>query len=134
MLFTISGISRRTRELGTLKAIGWSNSRVVGQVAGESVVQALIGGAAGAVPVMVGWAAVTDSLGWTPVVLFVAMFLWTPPHFWALAIRYADDYRAAMDEFIGRLDRLVSELGACDGDLADMQRTEAAAALTGVSP
>ncbi|MCR8526349.1 hypothetical protein NPM17_26010, partial [Escherichia coli] len=40
VLFTISGISRRTRELGTLKAIGWSNSRVVGQVAGESVVQA----------------------------------------------------------------------------------------------
>lgn len=47
VLFTISGISRRTREIGTLKAIGWSNRRVVGQVAGESVVQALIGGAAG---------------------------------------------------------------------------------------
>ena len=55
----------------------------------------VIGGAAGAVPVLVGWAAVTDSLGWAPIVLFVAMFLWTPPHFWALAIRYADDYRAA---------------------------------------
>src|SRR5262245_212018 len=55
----------------------------------------VIGGAAGAAPVLVGWAAVTGSLGWTPVVLFVAMFLWTPPHFWALAIRYADDYRAA---------------------------------------
>jgi protoheme IX farnesyltransferase len=55
----------------------------------------VIGGAAGAVPVLVGWAAVTDSLGWAPVVLFVAMFFWTPPHFWALAIRYADDYRAA---------------------------------------
>jgi protoheme IX farnesyltransferase len=55
----------------------------------------VIGGAAGAVPVLVGWAAVTDSLGWSPVVLFVAMFFWTPPHFWALAIRYADDYRAA---------------------------------------
>ena len=55
----------------------------------------VIGGAAGAVPVLVGWAAVTDSLGWAPVVLFVAMFCWTPPHFWALAIRYADDYRAA---------------------------------------
>lgn len=55
----------------------------------------VIGGAAGAVPVLVGWSAVTDSLGWAPVVLFVAMFLWTPPHFWALAIRYADDYRAA---------------------------------------
>ena len=55
----------------------------------------VIGGAAGAVPVLVGWAAVTDSLGWAPIVLFVAMFCWTPPHFWALAIRYADDYRAA---------------------------------------
>lgn len=55
----------------------------------------VIGGAAGAVPVLVGWAAVTGSLAWAPVVLFVAMFCWTPPHFWALAIRYADDYRAA---------------------------------------
>lgn len=55
----------------------------------------VIGGAAGAVPVLVGWAAVTDSLDWAPVVLFVAMFCWTPPHFWALAIRYAEDYRAA---------------------------------------
>jgi heme o synthase len=55
----------------------------------------VVGGAAGAVPVLVGWAAVTDSLAWEPLVLFVVMFLWTPPHFWALAIRYADDYRAA---------------------------------------
>lgn len=47
VLFTISGVSRRTREFGTLKAIGWSNRRVVGQVAGESLVQGLIGGAAG---------------------------------------------------------------------------------------
>ncbi len=47
VLFTISGVSRRTREFGTLKAIGWSNRRVVGQVAGESMVQGLIGGAAG---------------------------------------------------------------------------------------
>ena len=55
----------------------------------------VIGGAAGAVPVLVGWAAVRDDVAWTPVVLFAVMFLWTPPHFWALAIRYADDYRAA---------------------------------------
>ncbi|MFM7537126.1 MAG: heme o synthase [Acidimicrobiales bacterium] len=55
----------------------------------------VIGGAAGAVPVLVGWSAVTDSLDWAPVVLFVSIFLWTPPHFWALAIKYADDYRAA---------------------------------------
>lgn len=49
VLFTISGVSRRTREFGTLKAIGWSNGRVVGQVAGESLVQGLLGGAAGLV-------------------------------------------------------------------------------------
>ena len=55
----------------------------------------VIGGAAGAVPVLVGWSAVTGSLDWAPLVLFGVMFLWTPPHFWALAIRYADDYRAA---------------------------------------
>ena len=55
----------------------------------------VIGGAAGAVPVLVGWAAVQNSLSWTPVVLFIAMFLWTPPHFWALAVKYADDYRNA---------------------------------------
>jgi protoheme IX farnesyltransferase len=55
----------------------------------------VIGGAAGAVPVLVGWAAVTNSLSLTPWVLFGAMFFWTPPHFWALAIKYADDYRAA---------------------------------------
>ena len=47
ILFTVSGVNRRTRELGTLKAIGWSKGRVVGQVAGESVVQGLIGGVAG---------------------------------------------------------------------------------------
>lgn len=55
----------------------------------------VIGGAAGAVPVLVGWAAVTSSLSWTPVILFSVIFFWTPPHFWALAIRHADDYRAA---------------------------------------
>lgn len=54
----------------------------------------VIGGAAGAVPVLVGWAAVRNSVGWAPVVLFALMFLWTPPHFWALAIRYRDDYRS----------------------------------------
>ena len=55
----------------------------------------VIGGAAGAVPVLVGWAAVTGELALTPWLLFGLMFFWTPPHFWALAIRYADDYRAA---------------------------------------
>jgi len=55
----------------------------------------VIGGAAGAMPVLVGWAAVTDSLAWTPIVLFAVIFMWTPPHFWALAFKYKDDYEAA---------------------------------------
>ncbi len=55
----------------------------------------VIGGAAGAVPVLVGWSAVTNELAWPPVVLFAIIFYWTPPHFWALAIRYKDDYQAA---------------------------------------
>lgn len=55
----------------------------------------VIGGAAGAMPVLIGWSAVTNSLAWPPVLLFGIMFMWTPPHFWALAIRHIDDYRAA---------------------------------------
>ena len=55
----------------------------------------VIGGAAGAVPVLVGWAAVTGSLGWAPVVLFGIIVFWTPPHTWALAVKYRDDYSAA---------------------------------------
>ena len=55
----------------------------------------VIGGAAGAAPVLIGWSAVTDSLGWAPVLLFGVIFFWTPPHFWALAIKYKDDYARA---------------------------------------
>lgn len=55
----------------------------------------VIGGAAGAVPVLIGWSAVTGHLGMAPFVLFVLIFLWTPPHFWALAIKYRDDYASA---------------------------------------
>jgi len=55
----------------------------------------VIGGAAGAVPVLVGWSAVTNTLDWPPIVLFAIIFYWTPPHFWALAIKYKDDYEAA---------------------------------------
>lgn len=55
----------------------------------------VIGGAAGAVPVLVGWAAVTNSLSWTPVLLFAVIFIWTPPHFWSLAVKYRADYEAA---------------------------------------
>ncbi|MDV2475621.1 heme o synthase [Rhodococcus zopfii] len=53
------------------------------------------GGAAGCMPVMVGWAAVTGSLSWEPLVLFLVIFFWTPPHTWALAMRYKEDYKAA---------------------------------------
>lgn len=53
------------------------------------------GGAAGCMPVLIAWAAVTDSLSWTPVVLFLIVFFWTPPHYWPLAIKYREDYAAA---------------------------------------
>ena len=55
----------------------------------------VIGGAAGAVPPLVGWAAVTGTLAVPAWVLFAIVFFWTPPHFWALALRYDEDYRAA---------------------------------------
>jgi protoheme IX farnesyltransferase len=55
----------------------------------------VIGGAAGAAPVLVGWAAVTGRVGFPAVVLFAIVFLWTPPHFWALALRYQRDYATA---------------------------------------
>jgi protoheme IX farnesyltransferase len=53
------------------------------------------GGAAGCMPTLVGWAAVTGSLSWEPIVLFLVIFFWTPPHTWALAMRYKEDYKAA---------------------------------------
>jgi protoheme IX farnesyltransferase len=55
----------------------------------------VIGGAAGAVPVLVGWAAVTGTLAAPAWILFAIVFCWTPPHFWALALKYHDDYEAA---------------------------------------
>ena len=55
----------------------------------------VIGGAAGCFPVLVGWAAVTGRVGLAPVVLFAVIFFWTPPHFWALAMKFRDDYAAA---------------------------------------
>ncbi len=55
----------------------------------------VIGGAAGAAPVLVGWAAVTGSLDVPAWILFLVVFYWTPPHFWALAVRYVDDYEKA---------------------------------------
>ena len=53
------------------------------------------GGAAGCMPVLIGWAAVTNSLSLVPVVLFLIIFFWTPPHYWPLAIKYKDEYAAA---------------------------------------
>jgi protoheme IX farnesyltransferase len=55
----------------------------------------VIGGAAGAVPVLIGWTAVTGRLAWTPIVLFALIVIWTPSHFWALAVKYRDDYATA---------------------------------------
>jgi protoheme IX farnesyltransferase len=53
------------------------------------------GGAAGCMPVLIGWSAVTGTVSWSAVVLFAVIFFWTPPHFWALAMRFRDDYAAA---------------------------------------
>src|SRR5689334_4642053 len=55
----------------------------------------VIGGAAGCFPVIIGWSAVTGTVGWPAVLLFGVVFLWTPPHFWALAMRFRDDYANA---------------------------------------
>jgi protoheme IX farnesyltransferase len=55
----------------------------------------VIGGAAGCFPVLIGWSAVRGNVGWPAVVLFAVVFLWTPPHFWSLAMRFKDDYAAA---------------------------------------
>jgi len=53
------------------------------------------GGAAGCMPVLIGWSAVTGSLAWAPLVLFAVIFFWTPPHYWPLSLRFVDDYAAA---------------------------------------
>jgi len=89
----------------------------------------VIGGAAGAVPVLVGWAAVKGGLAWPPLVLFALVFLWTPPHFWALAIRYREDYAAAqvpMMPVVSTFRRTASQI------LAYTLATVAASGLFGV--
>jgi len=53
------------------------------------------GGAAGCMPVMIGWSAVTGTIGWQALAMFAIIFFWTPPHTWALAMKYKEDYRAA---------------------------------------
>jgi protoheme IX farnesyltransferase len=55
----------------------------------------VIGGAAGCFPVLIGWSAVRGDVGWPAIVLFAVVFLWTPPHFWSLAMRFKEDYAAA---------------------------------------
>ncbi|HEY2683024.1 MAG TPA: heme o synthase, partial [Steroidobacteraceae bacterium] len=55
----------------------------------------VIGGAAGALPPVIGWAAASGTIGLEPLILFLIIFLWTPPHFWALSLNRADDYRRA---------------------------------------
>ncbi|HEV7742192.1 MAG TPA: heme o synthase [Pseudolysinimonas sp.] len=59
------------------------------------------GGAAGCMPVLIGWAAVTGSLDWAPVILFGIVFLWTPPHYWPLSQRYREDYAAVHVPMLG---------------------------------
>jgi len=73
------------------------------------------GGAAGCFPPLIGWTAVTGSLAWTPLVLFLVVFFWTPPHFWALALRYREDYAAAkvpMLPVVASERRVVAEITA----------------------
>ena len=53
------------------------------------------GGIAGCMPVLIGWAAVTGTLSWSALILFAVVFLWTPPHYWPLSMRYREDYREA---------------------------------------
>lgn len=61
------------------------------------------GGTAGCMPVLIAWAAVTDSVEWPAVVLFLIIFLWTPPHYWPLSLKYSDDYNAASVPMLGAI-------------------------------
>ncbi len=65
------------------------------------------GGAAGCMPVLVGWSAVTGSLSWAPVVLFAVVFFWTPPHYWPLSMKFKDDYAAAHVPMLPVVERFV---------------------------
>jgi protoheme IX farnesyltransferase len=59
------------------------------------------GGIAGCFPVVIGWTAVTGSLAWEPLILFLVVFLWTPPHYWPLSMRYRDDYASVSVPMLG---------------------------------
>ena len=65
------------------------------------------GGAAGCMPVLIGWSAVTDSLSWSAFILFMVIFFWTPPHYWPLSLRYKDDYAAAHVPMLPVVERFV---------------------------
>jgi heme o synthase len=62
------------------------------------------GGAAGCMPVLIGWSAVTGSLSWAPWILFAVIFLWTPPHYWPLSMKYRTDYEAAGVPMLGAVE------------------------------
>ena len=65
------------------------------------------GGAAGCMPVLIGWSAVTDSLSWSAFILFMVIFFWTPPHYWPLSMRYKDDYASAHVPMLPVVERFV---------------------------
>ena len=81
------GARARPRSCSTSSSTRWSSSAGPPQ-------NIVWGGAAGCMPVLIGWAAVTGSLAWAPVVLFGVIFLWTPPHYWPLSMQFRDDYAA----------------------------------------
>lgn len=61
------------------------------------------GGIAGCMPVLIGWAAVTNTISWAAFILFLIIFLWTPPHYWPLSMRYSEDYKAAHVPMLGAI-------------------------------
>jgi protoheme IX farnesyltransferase len=65
------------------------------------------GGAAGCMPVLIGWSAVTGTVSWSAFILFLVIFFWTPPHYWPLSMRYKDDYSAAHVPMLPVVERFV---------------------------
>jgi heme o synthase len=101
----------------------------------RSVQNIVIGGAAGAVPVLIGWTAVTDRLAWAPLVLFLLIVVWTPSHFWALAVKYRDDYSAAhvpMLPSVASFERVAREIIVYSVALLGVSLVFAAVARMGV--
>src|SRR6202008_3188973 len=78
--------------VGTIAFYVFGYTRLLKRRASQNVVG---GGAAVCIPVMIAWSAVTGTIGWPALVMFAIIFFWTPPHTWALAMRYKDDYKAA---------------------------------------